>query len=375
MPSKFALLVALALLLALIFCKPLRADDSVYVWFGNIDSAPLMADTGQLLDIDIYIMTTSDAYVGDCLICLGTENRCIDSLLSLELGEFYYPFNEWDTVFFLPPFGSPPNPEGCSSQSFVGYAELYSPFTSPWLHLEEPTLALRMVIKTGSDLSLVGELANCLSEGIDQYGIPSYFADTCGMVYPYQQFFCPVQFAGGGFVAGLVTNTEGEPLANTAIRDMQTQRTTIADENGEYMLGGIYQGSHDIWFDPPFYAETTITSINVTDGQITALDLVTGTVNRVNQDNRLPGDFELKQNYPNPFNAATSIEYLLPVQAHVIIDILDINGRLITRLVDQNKQAGSYQINWNAGDLTSGIYFYRISTGYYINTRKMILLK
>ena len=79
--------------------------------------------------------------------------------------------------------------------------------------------------------------------------------------------------------------------------------------------------------------------------------------------------------YPNPFNPSTTIEYNLPEQAFVTVDIYDLLGRKVERLVGQNQQAGRYRVVWEAKEQASGVYFYRIDAGEISHMRKMILLK
>jgi len=88
-----------------------------------------------------------------------------------------------------------------------------------------------------------------------------------------------------------------------------------------------------------------------------------------------PERFNVYQNYPNPFNPVTKIKYELPVNGNVSIKIFDINGRLIKTLLNENKNAGRYEIEFNGGNLASGIYYYRIEAGSFSQVRKMILLK
>ena len=86
-------------------------------------------------------------------------------------------------------------------------------------------------------------------------------------------------------------------------------------------------------------------------------------------------DFFLKQNYPNPFNPNTTIAYKIPQAGFVSIKVYDILGREVTTLVNEGKPAGSYEVEFNASGLTSGIYFYQLKAGDYSETKKMILLK
>ena len=88
-----------------------------------------------------------------------------------------------------------------------------------------------------------------------------------------------------------------------------------------------------------------------------------------------PNQYALNQNYPNPFNPSTVITYSIPVSSNVTLKVYDILGRLITTLVNENQQAGSYSVNFNARDLSNGIYFYKIQSGNFVAVNKMLLLK
>jgi hypothetical protein len=89
----------------------------------------------------------------------------------------------------------------------------------------------------------------------------------------------------------------------------------------------------------------------------------------------VPERFKLGQNYPNPFNPNTTIEYAVPKTSYIILKVYDITGRETAILVNENKQAGIYKVNFNASNLASGIYFYRLSADIYSETRKMVLIK
>ncbi len=99
---------------------------------------------------------------------------------------------------------------------------------------------------------------------------------------------------------------------------------------------------------------------------------VTG-VNEVG--NKIPKEFHLSQNYPNPFNPTTVISYDLPKKSHVLVAVYDVLGREVKTLVDENQQAGSYRVTLDASDLPSGVYFYRITAGKNVQTKKLVLVK
>lgn len=88
-----------------------------------------------------------------------------------------------------------------------------------------------------------------------------------------------------------------------------------------------------------------------------------------------PLTFDLKQNYPNPFNPSTNIEFAVPVSGHVVLEIYDINGRKIQELVNETLSAGAHSATFNASNLASGLYIYRLRTGSNVLTKKMTLIK
>jgi hypothetical protein len=89
----------------------------------------------------------------------------------------------------------------------------------------------------------------------------------------------------------------------------------------------------------------------------------------------IPKEFNLSQNYPNPFNPSTVISYQLPVSSKVIIKVYDALGKEVRTLVNEEKPAGSYSVSFDATALSSGFYFYKITAGNFISTKKMILLR
>jgi len=86
-------------------------------------------------------------------------------------------------------------------------------------------------------------------------------------------------------------------------------------------------------------------------------------------------DFYLHQNYPNPFNPTTTIKYLIPELSFVALKVYDVLGNEIEILVNEEKLIGSYEVEFNAAVLPSGIYFYRLQAGSFVETKKMVLMK
>lgn len=89
----------------------------------------------------------------------------------------------------------------------------------------------------------------------------------------------------------------------------------------------------------------------------------------------IPMGFKLHQNYPNPFNPATNIRFEIPRTSLVKLIAYDILGRKIATLVNEKLNAGSYKVNWDASNYPSGVYFYKLVTGDFVDVKKMVLIK
>ena len=89
----------------------------------------------------------------------------------------------------------------------------------------------------------------------------------------------------------------------------------------------------------------------------------------------LPRDYSLDNAYPNPFNPVTNIGFAIPEDGYVTITVYDLQGRLITELINGNKVAGYYKLTWNATNQSSGIYFVRMKAGTYVSDQKIMLVK
>lgn len=115
----------------------------------------------------------------------------------------------------------------------------------------------------------------------------------------------------------------------------------------------------DYWFD--YYANTAkVVYSPVTDAKNSKVALT---------------QFELSQNYPNPFNPSTTIKYSIPHECKVLLTVYNLLGQKVTELINETKLAGTYEVQFNAGTLSSGLYFYRLQAGGYDKTKKFILVK
>jgi len=92
-------------------------------------------------------------------------------------------------------------------------------------------------------------------------------------------------------------------------------------------------------------------------------------------NNILPSEFSIQQNYPNPFNPTTNIEFSIPENGLVSLKVFNVLGQEVAELLDKELATGSYNVSFDASELTSGIYYYTLTSGNFVQTKKMILLK
>ena len=102
---------------------------------------------------------------------------------------------------------------------------------------------------------------------------------------------------------------------------------------------------------------------------------INGGVTNLDFENGIVSNFNLSQNFPNPFNPSTTISWQSPVAGYQTLNVYDILGNEVATLVNEYRNAGSYEIDFNASSLPSGIYFYKLNAGSFIQTKKMVLIK
>ena len=92
-------------------------------------------------------------------------------------------------------------------------------------------------------------------------------------------------------------------------------------------------------------------------------------------EEKFPRAFLLSQNYPEPFNPSTTIEYQIPINTFVSLEVYDALGRKVRTLVNERQSAGTHSVTFSASNLSSGVYFYRLSAGNFVQTKKLMLIK
>ncbi|MBI1931308.1 MAG: T9SS type A sorting domain-containing protein [Ignavibacteriales bacterium] len=148
---------------------------------------------------------------------------------------------------------------------------------------------------------------------------------------------------------------------------------------GEFNIPLASNTSHTI---EPNWNDVTNTDLKIlvdegndgtVDDTLSLTNKITGIGN--SQGSLLPTEYKLEQNYPNPFNPTTTISYQIPVNKHITIKVYDVLGREIATLIDEYKPAGIYKLEFNASRLVSGVYFYKLRAGSFVETRKMIIMR
>ena len=104
-------------------------------------------------------------------------------------------------------------------------------------------------------------------------------------------------------------------------------------------------------------------------------DFIFGMPTLVASDDEAPMTFKLYQNYPNPFNPNTTIEFSLPRPGYATLKVFSMLGEEVATLVNDDLNVGTYTTQWNASGVASGVYFYRLQAGDFVDTKKLLLLK
>jgi hypothetical protein len=140
------------------------------------------------------------------------------------------------------------------------------------------------------------------------------------------------------------------------------------------LQGSDYKNNLESWTnclrDSGFACTKDSLEISVYDRNVLSV-----TTLNIKENQAFANYFQLNQNFPNPYNPTTTVKYYIPELALVTLKVYDMLGNEIATLVNEEKQIGSYELTWNAENLPSGIYFYRLQAGDFVETKKMVLMK
>ncbi len=165
--------------------------------------------------------------------------------------------------------------------------------------------------------------------------------------------------------------------ANVYIKQGNIFRTfSITQNTGQYKLSSLASGNFEIIVDRLgyVYAEQNIAVNNSNLNNINFF-LQPTFIKIISSTDNTPKSYKLNQNYPNPFNPVTNIRFDIPKSSFVKLIVYNVTGKQTGVLINEIKSAGSYEVDFNAGSLSSGIYFYRLETDEFIDTKKMIVIK
>jgi len=207
---------------------------------------------------------------------------------------------------------------------------------------------------------------------------PHPFADIYSILFNLKKFNKALWNGEEGGQLQRITTTNN-PSIFAFLREKQDFKVleifNLTDQEKTFTLqGNLYTGSYRDAFsnDSVYFYENT--DMTLPPWGYKVYEFGSGIILEQDEEIQLNG-FALSQNYPNPFNPITRIKYSIPYSADVSIKIFDMLGKEVETLVDEYKSAGTYEISFSLKNLSSGIYFYRIISGNYSKTNKMILLK
>uniref|UniRef100_A0A7V2ZJ26 T9SS type A sorting domain-containing protein n=1 Tax=Ignavibacterium album TaxID=591197 RepID=A0A7V2ZJ26_9BACT len=201
-----------------------------------------------------------------------------------------------------------------------------------------------------------------------------WFAATSNGIYRSTNFGVSWELSG----------LEGNNVNFIAIKSSTDTLTLFASTNDSGVFFSTDNGT--TWFSSNSGLPTT----NITGLRSTGTYLYAGTggeglwrikindlITNVDEESysTIPSQFYLSQNFPNPFNPSTKISWQSPVGSRQILKVYDILGNEVATLVDEFKEAGRYEIEFDARNLSDGIYFYRLQADNFVQTKKMILIK
>lgn len=194
------------------------------------------------------------------------------------------------------------------------------------------------------------------------FGIKSYLTSDGGQNWSELEnvnsfFFLALD---GQFISSQLCFTVG--LSGKIYKSTDVGNTWTEQESGtDKILTGVYFSDENNGIAVGYDGTIVITS--------------NGGVTSVSSESKIPVKFNLAQNYPNPFNPSTTISYSIPKTANVSLKVYDALGKEVAQLINKEKAAGTYEVQFDASNLSSGIYFYTLKTNSFLNTKKMILIK
>jgi protocatechuate 3,4-dioxygenase beta subunit len=184
-------------------------------------------------------------------------------------------------------------------------------------------------------------------------------------------------------ISGTIKDTDNKPISDVLVFLNSywgggTNDTTITDNNGFYIFFDVFSDAYDYRLKPShtkYYFTPVERMFNYLFSHITDANFISTALLYVDDPDELPSGYSLEQNYPNPFNPSTKIKYTVKESGFVTINLFDVFGREVRKLVNAVQPSGNYEITFDAKGLTSGVYYYKININEFTATKKMLLMK
>ncbi len=220
------------------------------------------------------------------------------------------------------------------------------------------------------------------TQAIDWKSADSVVVDSLHVTGDINFTVVPRADSGFGGIHGIVrSNRAAVSGVSVYVLDANSNMISygITDSRGAYKISDLSAGTFRVVTDMPNYSTSTTGSFAIsstTSQSVVDLSLATDNATAVqSQTEAKVASFALHQNYPNPFNPTTTISYAIAEAGDVKLTVYDLLGREVINLVNANQTAGSYSLVFNAGNIASGVYIYRLQVGTQTISRKLTLLK
>jgi len=177
-------------------------------------------------------------------------------------------------------------------------------------------------------------------------------------------------YLSGPATRGSITIDAKNIMKGNALDNGVTAR--IGSKDNRTLL--VFASRKNIDASKPLFSVSAANIPNIS-GKVDGMPLSIASITGMEETETIPSEFSLSQNYPNPFNPSTVIKYSVGTTALVHMTICDVLGREVSKLVNEEKQAGAYEVRFDGSGLSSGVYFCVIRAGSFSATTKMILTK
>jgi hypothetical protein len=184
--------------------------------------------------------------------------------------------------------------------------------------------------------------------------------------------------ARAGIVYGRITSAStSQPIQGASITAIDFyNKARLSSAQGNYRIRTVQGNTKRFVISANGFRTDTVTvNVPTNNDSILVNYQLTSTMSAATENQTVARTFALEQNYPNPFNPSTEIRYQIAAASDVRLEVFDMLGRKVSTLVNERKPAGVYNATFNAANLSSGTYFYRLSAEGFVETRRMLLVK